>query len=263
MLATVKLIQTSAKQQLRYMMAMIAGMATNFAWGIFRYYLINAFYFHVPTINGLSQQAATTYVPLSQSMMVFLDTFGLMDISQAVHRGEIGIVLLRPMGFIQYWVSHYFGKSLTNLVIRGIVLFAGFSLLFPTVFPNTLSQWSLFVLSICLSWLISHLWIICINMAAFWLTDATGVLRLAFAIQQLLTGMLFPLRLFPEWLRLLCYWTPFPSMLNTPIEIFTNSIPSNQALSLILTQLIWAVVLFVSTTVVYQLGIRRLVISGG
>jgi len=263
MLATIKLIQTSAKQQLRYKTAMLGGMVTNFAWGIFRYYLVNAFYFKTTSINGLSQQAAATYVPLSQSLMVFLDTFGLMDISQAVHRGEIGSMLLRPMSFIRYWVGYYCGRSLINLIIRGLILYMGFSLIFPTIMPESLSQWGLFLMSLMLSWIISHLWIICINLSAFWLTDATGVLRLAFAMQQLLTGMLFPLRLLPEWLMQLCYWTPFPSMMNTPIEIFTNSVATNEVLSLIFLQIIWAALLYIITIIVYKAGIRRLVLMGG
>ncbi|NSW51715.1 MAG: ABC-2 family transporter protein [Anaerolineae bacterium] len=263
MLASIKVIQTTAKQQLQYRTAVFAGLVTNIAWGIFRYYLINAFFSESPSINGFTQSAAQTYVPLTQGLMVFLNTFGSMEISQAVRQGDVAVSLLRPMSFLKYWMSYYAGKSFINLLLRSILLLLVFHLLFPIGTPATPLQFFFFLVSLTLSWLISHLWIIVINLSAFWVTDATGVLRMVFAIQQLLTGMLFPLRILPNWFQEIVRFTPFPSMLNTPIEIFTNIVGGAELTFMVLQQLVWVGLLYVGVKRVYRAGIHQLEINGG
>jgi ABC-type uncharacterized transport system permease subunit len=52
-------------------------------------------------------------------------------------------------------------------------------------------------------------------------------------------------------------------MLNTPIEIFTNTVGGIELIFMILQQLVWVGLLFVGVKHVYQAGIHQLEINGG
>ncbi len=263
MRAVLKTIHLAIKEQLTYRLAMVNGAMTNLAWGMFRYYIMLAIYGTTGVLNGMSEAAALTYVPLTQSLMMFLDVFGTMQISQTIYSGQVGMRLLKPQGFFSYWLSYFAGKSIVNLVLRGILLFMIWMLFFPVVLPDSYAQWGLFILSLIISWFLTHLWLIMVNLSAIWSKDATGILRMMGAAVQLLSGMIFPIRLFPVWFQRICYFTPFPFQLNTSIEIFTNVLTGQEALLAIGKQVLWALAIFIIGKSVLRLGLRKLTLEGG
>lgn len=263
MRAVLKTIHLAIKEQLTYRLAMFSGAMTNLAWGMFRYYIMLAIYGKVGMLNGMTEAAALTYVPLTQSLLAFLNVFGNMQISQTIYSGQIGMRLLKPQGFFRYWLSYFAGKSVINLILRGILLFIFWMIFFPVTLPGTVGQWLLFILSMLASWLVSHLWIITVNLSAIWSKDANGILRMTFALQQLLAGMIFPIRLFPQWFQNLCNLTPFPSMLNTSIEVFSGVLTGQAAWLAIGQQVLWAVIIVVVGKLVLRMGLRKLTLEGG
>ena len=263
MRAVLKTIHLAIKEQLTYRLAMINGAMTNLAWGMFRYYIMLALYGTMGSLNGMSEAAALTYVPLTQSLLAYLNVFGSMQISQTIYSGQIGMRLLKPQGFYRYWLSYLAGKSIVNLMLRGVLLFFIWMIFFPIILPDTLGQWGLFILSLLASWMVSHLWVVTVNLSAIWSKDARGILRMVFASQQLLAGMIFPLRLFPQWFQNICRMTPFPAMLNTSIEIFTGVLTGTEAVLAIGQQVLWAVIIFFLGKVVLRLGLRKLTLEGG
>ncbi len=263
MRAVLKTIHLAIKEQLTYRLAMLNGAMTNLAWGMFRYYIMLAIYGTIGMLNGMTEAAALTYVPLTQSLLAYLNVFGNMQISQTIYSGQIGMRLLMPQGFFRYWLSYFGGKSIVNLVLRGILLFGIWMLFFPVALPKSIGQWLLFILSMLASWAVSHLWIITVNLSAIWSKDASGILRMTFALQQLLAGMIFPIRLFPLWFQKLCHLTPFPAMLNTSIEVFTGILSGWAAVIAIAQQVGWAIVIFVVGKFILRLGLRKLTLEGG
>jgi ABC-2 type transport system permease protein len=263
MRAILKTIHLAVKEQMTYRLAMANGILTNLAWGMFRYYIMVAIYGQVGMLNGMTEAAALTYVPLTQSLLAFLNVFGSTQISQTIYDGQIGMRLLKPQGFFGYWLSYFLGKSLVNLVLRGILLYLVWMAFFPVTLPGLIQQWLLFTASLLASWLVSHLWIITVNLSAIWSKDSIGILRMVFALQQLLAGMIFPIRLFPQWFQTLCHLTPFPSMLNTSIEVFTGLLMGWDAVGAILMQLLWAGVIYLLGKVVLRVGLRKLTLEGG
>ena len=47
--------------------------------------------------------------------------------------------------------------------------------------------------------------------------DARGFGRMIFALSQALSGFLMPMALLPDWLQTICYLTPFPMLITTPL----------------------------------------------
>ncbi len=258
-----RLVRISFRQQLTYRTAMWAGLATNLFFGMLRVAVLLALYNGQESVNGLSAQAAVTFAGLTQAMIMFLSLFGYFEIMQSVSSGAVAGDLIRPVNYFQLWLGKDLGRSLVNLVIRGILFFAIFALFFRILTPQSAGQWLAFVLSLGLSYLLSFSWRFLINLTAFWTPDALGIGRIMFLLTQFLSGFLMPLQLLPDWFSQLCRLTPFPSIVNTPVSIFLGTIQGNVLWLELLRQGAWLGVLVLAGQWIYRAGIRRLVLQGG
>lgn len=75
-----------------------------------------------------------------------------------------------------------------------------------------------------------------------------------------LAGLAIPIAFFPGWARAVIWATPFPAMVQAPIEI---AIGRGAVLPLLAAQLAWAVSLLVAGRPVLAGAVRTLVIQGG
>jgi ABC-2 type transport system permease protein len=89
------------------------------------------------------------------------------------------------------------------------------------------------------------------------------VARIGFTVSSLLSGFIMPLRLLPDWFANLCSLTPFPSMINTPVEIYLGVKNGSSTINALMLQLFWLAALALVCQVVLRAGVRRLVIQGG
>jgi ABC-2 type transport system permease protein len=72
-----------------------------------------------------------------------------------------------------------------------------------------------------------------------------------------------PLRFFPDWFITLTRFTPFPAMVNTPVEVYLGLLDGGALAGVLLEQLFWLVFLIGAGQLVLGSGVRRLVIQGG
>jgi len=257
------LTRLSLKQQSTYRTALYAGLATNLFFGLLRAALMIALYAGKSEVNQLALQDAITYVGLTQALIAFLNIFGSTDIMQTVYSGQIGSDLLKPINLYTFWLAKDLGKSMVNLAGRGVLFMLVYGIFFKISLPARLDQWIYLLASLTLGWLASFSWRFLVNLAGLWSPDARGVARIGFTVSALLSGFIMPLRLLPDWFANLCSLTPFPSMINTPVEIYLGVMNAPSILNALMLQLIWLAALAVVCQVALRAGVSRLVIQGG
>jgi len=258
-----KIVRLAIQQQMTYRMALLAGLATNLFFGLLRAFVLVALYQGRGEVNDLTLRGAITYVAFSQGMIAFLTIFGSYEVMQSVYTGSIGSDLLKPMPLFWMWLGRDLGRSLVNLVGRGVLLMLLFVPFFAIQLPETMGQWLAMLLAMALGWLVSYTWRFLANLAAFWSPDARGMGRIAFTAAQFFSGFLMPLRLYPEWFQQICYLTPFPALFNTSAEAYLGLLRGPQLGLALLNQLVWFGVLAGLSHLVLTAGVRRLVIQGG
>ena len=74
------------------------------------------------------------------------------------------------------------------------------------------------LLAVCVSFACRFM----VNLTAFWLTEVRGLVLLYVLVSGLLGGHLVPVQLFPDWLQAAAYVTPFPAMIQFPINLVTG-----------------------------------------
>jgi ABC-2 type transport system permease protein len=258
-----ELIKTSFHQQLTYRTANLAGLATNFFFGLLRAAVLVALYGAAREVAGLTLTDVVTYTGLTQAVIAFLSFFGWWEVMQSVYSGDISSDLLKPMRFYTFWLAKDLGRALACLLVRGLTIMAAYALIFKITYPTSVEQWLALSVSLLLSMLISFSWRFLVNLAAFWTPDALGIGRFAFTLSWLLSGFLMPLRFFPDWFVTLCKLTPFPATVNTVIEIYLGVVTGPALLQALGFQLLWFLILSAACQLVLRAGVRKLVIQGG
>ena len=97
----------------------------------------------------------------------------------------------------------------------------------------------------------------------FYLTDPNGIMVLSVAAADLLGGAIVPLPFLPEGFRKFAELTPFASMQNVPLRIFSGDIPLSEAPAVMGLQAFWIVILLSAGYLLTRSGLRRAVILGG
>ena len=253
----------SFKRTLAYRTAAIAGVMTNFFFGLINAAILVALMGENVNVEGFSVQSVITYTGLSQALIAYLMVFGSYDLMDAVHTGEVASDLLKPMRLFYYHLAQDFGRAFAHLLLRGVSIIFIYALMFDLSYPESIMAWLALVCSLLLAWLVSFTWRFLVNLMAFWSPNARGFGRLAFLGSMFFSGMLMPLDFFPDWVQRVCYLTPFPYMLYTVNETYLGLLSASETLQALALQLAWGIGLAICAQLILKRGVRRLVILGG
>ena len=258
-----KLSRLAFQRKMSYRAATLAGLATNFFFGLLRAAVMIALYQNREVVAGMDLPMAITFTALTQGVLDVLSIFHWYDLMRTVYSGEVATDLLKPMGYFRYWMAQDFGRAAASFFTRGITIMLAYSLFFDLVHPQSFATWGYFFAAFLLSWLVSFSWRFLVSLAAFWTPNAVGIGRFFFLGGYVLSGVLMPLAFFPTWFQHLAYMTPFPHTVTTMIEIYLGMLKGAEMWSAIGTQAIWAVALIIVGQIVLRAGMRRLVVQGG
>ena len=258
-----ELTKRSFKRQLTYRAATLAGLLTNFFFGIIRASILIALYDTRQSVAGISLQGAITYAALTQAVIAYLSFFNWTKIIDTVYTGDISSDLLKPMGYFRFWLAKDLGRAMVNFLLRGITVMVGYAIIFDLIFPSGGWQWLALGISLFLSWILNFSWQFLVNLSAFWTPNARGISRFFFIAMWFFSGFMMPLRYFPDWVIRISNLTPFPSMINTVVEIHLNVLQGPELIQAVLVQLGWTITLIGAGQLILRAGVRRLVIQGG
>ena len=247
-----------------YRLAILAGVTTQSVFGFIRVgVLFGAISSAGGTLAGYDQQLASTYVWLGQALLAPIALYAWIDIAERVSSGEIAVDFARPVDLQLAWWARDLGRASFQLFSRGLPpLFIG-AVTVGLALPDSWSAYPLGLMSLFLAVSISFTLRFLVNLIAFWTFDVRGYIGLYLVIGSLLSGLFIPVHLFPEWLRVVAYATPFPSMLQTPIDVLSGWALGWTAAALVASQLAWLVGLVGVARVVQWRAARRLVVQGG
>ena len=247
-----------------YRMAIFAGVVTQSVFGFIRIsVLFAAISAAGGTLVGYDERSAATYVWLGQALLAPVALFGWIEIAERVSSGEIAVDFARPVDLQLAWWARDLGRACFQLLSRGLpplligVVTVGLAL------PQSWTAYPLGLISLVLAVSISFTVRFLVNLIAFWTLDVRGFVGLYIVLVGPLCGLFVPVHLFPEWLRMIAYATPFPSMLQSPIDVLSGYVLDLAALAVVATQLGWLVALVGLARLVQWRAAHRLVVQGG
>ncbi|WP_053721615.1 ABC transporter permease [Saccharothrix sp. NRRL B-16348] len=241
-----------------YRQAMVAGMATNVAFGLLRMAVLVAAVAQ-GAIAGYDVAATATYVWLGQGLMAVVVLWGDKHLADRVRSGDVVVDLYRPWHLQLALFAEDVGRAGYAVVVRLAPPVAFGALLFPFRWPSV-GTVPVFVVSVALAVTVSFGMRFLLNATTFWLLDNRGVQAVYTSFTWLFCGLAVPLAFFPEWALPIVWSTPFAAMLQAPIDVFLER---GSPWPFLAGQAFWAVVVFAVGHLVLNRAVRKVVVQGG
>lgn len=249
-----------------YRQATIAGSFTNIVFGFLRCYVLLAVARSVVAGRpaGYDARQLATYVWVGQGLLTVVALWGWTELSDRIRSGDVAADLLRPVSPLISYLAPDLGRAGHGMLTRFVPPLVVGAIFFPLYLPHRWSTVPLFALSIVLAVVGSFACRFLVNATAYWLHDARGPLMLWTLSAGVLAGLYFPLRLLPGWLAV-ALWvaTPFPGLLQTPLDVLVERDPPALQAGLVALQAAWAAIGLVACRVVQRRAERRMVVQGG
>ena len=185
--------------------------------------------------------------------------WGDVELSRRIRSGDVVVDLGRPWDLQAARLAGDLGRAAFAVLTRLVPPAAFGAVVFGFRWPEHLGTYGLFGVSALLAVVVSFGIRFLLNCSAFWLLDARGVLAVWGVAGGLLSGLVMPLAWFPDRARAALWWTPFPALFQTPIDVFLERASPGA----VLHQLAWVALLLAAGRVVLARGSRRLVVQGG
>jgi ABC-2 type transport system permease protein len=246
-----------------YPAATWAGVLTNTVFGFLQAYILLSLFTTQEVIGGYDATDTITYVWLTQAMIGAVAVFGWVDVAERITSGDIATDLARPVHPLRAGLAFDFGRALYQTVFRGLPPLAVGAIVFELEAPSSPVVWAGFAASVLLAIALSFAFRVLYNLSAFWLLDFRGPMLIAVTISLFLSGFVIPVRFFPGWLETLANATPFPSMVQRPVDVFVGKAEGIELVSTLAVQAAWAAALFAGAYALFAVGTRRLVLQGG
>ncbi|MGP9694496.1 ABC transporter permease [Brachybacterium sp. AOP25-B2-12] len=252
------------RQYSTYRMATAAGVFTNTVFGFIRAsILLSAIHTAGGELEGYDALQAATYVWLGQALLAPVETFGTRELGRRIHQGDVAVDLLRPTALLGQLYAQKLGRSGFLLLGRGIPPLVIGGLVTGLALPDSPWSYLLGAVAVLLAITVSFLADLLVNLLAFWVLETRGLHSVYMALLSLLSGFLVPIVWFPDWLRDLARLTPFPAMIQTPIDTLSGRVTPHEALELVGVQLLWVPILALAAHLMLRSGVRALEVQGG
>ncbi len=185
----------------------------------------------------------------------FTSIWVIWEFEREVVEGKLSFKLLQPLDPVWHHVARHLAEKITRIPF--IILFCG---LFFLLYPNAiwLPSWQDILLSISaviLAFILRFLIQYTFAMLAFWTERASAIQQFWYLFYLFLSGMIAPLEVFPDTMKTIIEWTPFPYLIHFPASLLIG-MPQNLIGSVTIV-LGWSIFLFIINRWLWRQGLKH------
>ena len=261
-----QLARAGFHRQSTYRLAMLAGLVTNIVFGFIRAaILIGAVESAGGTLAGYSRDTISAYVWLSQGLMgaVNIGGGGASELSERIRNGDVAVDFTRPVDVQGSYLAADLGRAAFTFLPRGLPCVLVGALTVGLALPSQIWPYLLGLVSVVLAITISFLCGYAVNILGFWLVETRGLRSLYMVTSSFLAGLFVPVGLFPDWLSTFALATPFPSILQVPVDIISGQVVGMEAVKAVAVQCFWVALTCLVGRALTRAGRHKLEVQGG
>lgn len=217
------------------------------------------------TGQGGRQWGGDSFVAYFLSVFIvrqLISAWAAWEINFEVRQGLLSMRLLRPI----HPIVSYAMSNIAYMPLRFAVTLPIFVILIATQrdgLSHDWKTWLLFPFAFVGGWLITFFANVMIGSLSFFIDSSIKIMDVWLAAFFVFSGYLFPLDLFPHWLKAAAQWLPFRYQIGLPVELMTGQLTVEAALPLLLRQWGWAAGLVGLSLLLWRGGIKRFQAFGG
>ncbi len=251
---------------LQYRSAAIAGLTTQFFWGVMLIFIYMALYQNADNVS-MNLEQVIAYVWLHQAFYAFLALRTTdQEIRNSIRSGDVAYEIIRPYNLYFWWYIKGVAKRMASGMLRVLpVIF--FASLLPKPYglplPATFINFLLFLVSLILGVFV----VVGINMLVhtigFYTYNEAGISSMLNSLMELLAGELVPVALLPIFIQKGTYYLPFRLVCDLPFRLYSNNIGIMEGIFSIGLQLVWIIILFAIGDLIVKKALKKVFVQGG
>ena len=246
-----------------YRQAMVAAIFTNSIFGFLRCSVLLALA-GAGTVAGYDEPRLATFVWAGQGLIGVVLLWSPNELADRIRTGDVIADLLRPVDLVWQLLAADLGRAGLAVFTRFLGPVVVGALAFHLYAPRRAVTYLLFACSMLLATIVCFGCRFLVNAAAYWLLDARGPQVAWTLLSAVLGGLYFPLWFLPRAAAvLLIAATPFPSLIQLPLDVLVERGPPGEQVMWLAVQAVWAVVILALCRWVQRRGERKLVVQGG
>jgi ABC-2 type transport system permease protein len=266
----IAVLRARFQAMLQYRAAAAAGICTQSLFALILIMVYEAFYGSSTGVHPMTFQEVVGYVWLGQALFALMPWNVDPDVRLMVRTGGLVYELSRPVDVYSMWFARALAWRSASTLLRAvpIVVFAAFVL--PLL---GLEEWRLqlpelergfaFLMTLTCTVALSCAITTLLNTCLLWTISADGVVTMIVALVTLLSGLIIPLPLFPDWVQRFVILLPFAGLADLTFRVYVGQIPTSDLLRVLALQLSWTLILVIAGRRFLARGMRRIVIQGG
>jgi ABC-2 type transport system permease protein len=243
----------------------VAAVVTNSVFGFLRIAVMLALIdAGSRTVAGYDEPQLATFVWAGQGLIGVVLLWFPPDLADRIRTGDVVTDLLRPIDPVWQMLAADLGRAAYAAFTRFVGPVIVGALAFDLYAPRRMVTYALFAASAVLATIVCFGCRYLVNAAAYWLLDIRGPNTLWTLTSGVLGGLYFPVWFLPDALAVaLIVATPFPSVIQIPLDVLVERGGASRQLELLGVQLGWVVAVLALCRWVQARGERKLVIQGG
>jgi len=182
-----------------------------------------------------------------------------------IRQGILSTTLVKPMNVWTLWFIGEFAWKIMRAIWLTPVLIGCLVWLGPTIgmAKFALERLPLLLVSVVLGYIVCFFMKLCLGFIGFWTNDITGTTTLYEVAASILGGIIVPLALLPEQLRVVAQFLPIQAVYSIPLSVLLGKDAGANPLVGIAIQLAWIIGLWLLAIVMWRAGLRRYESVGG
>jgi ABC-2 type transport system permease protein len=214
-------------------------------------------------VGRFGQREFVAYFLATFIVRILTGAWVIWELNFEIRQGTLAFRLLRPVHPLVHYACENVAAFPLRVLVTVPVALGALLAMGPGHVTHDGLLLALFPVAVVGAWLMTFLAMAIIGAVAFWIEQAGSLFEVWLGLFGVFSGYLIPLELFPPWVERLARVLPFRYMLGFPVEMLIGMSGRSRALSELLVQWTYVVVLALGARAVWRLGIRRFSAVGG
>lgn len=253
---------------LQYRAAALAGLSTQFFFGLLFIMVYLAFYqSNTGATYPMEWTELVTYIWLQQAFFALVYPLEKdSELLNMISNGNLAYELVRPQNFFLKFYIKMIAKKVVSTLLRCLpIIIIGFILPYPykLSLPLSFSHLTIFIVSLILSCLLISALSVIMHLMTMFTIDSRGTMSIYSVISEVFSGGTIPIPFFPNWLKTIAYILPFRFIGDLPFRVYSGSIGINEGIILLIQAFIWIIIIIGIGLLISKIALKKAVIQGG
>lgn len=252
---------------LQYRSAAIAGIFTQFFFGLVFIMVYSKFYESGTSDVSMTLEQTVTYLWLQQALLALIYLYHReKEILNMIKNGNVAYELCRPGNVYIKWFVRIYATRLANVLLRFLpIIIVGVMLPEPFKFmlPNNVVYFIGFIFTLIFGSILITSLDALLHVLTFYTIDADGILTSIRVVGELFAGGIVPILFMPKFLQVISKYLPFQYINDMPFRIYLGLETYENIFSVLLTQVFWIIIIFFIGLFLSKKALKKVVVQGG